>query len=84
MLLGYPKAKFGPLTRKQPQSLGNNHFKLSNLIYNILDLLTLLRLGFLRVVYSKVNVPLPPPSPHHPPLYFKKNLSNIGITLETC
>ena len=43
--------------------------------------LTLIRLGFLRLVLSGENqFDTPPPSS----LYFKKNLSNINITLYKC
>ena len=40
--------------------------------------LTLIRLGFLRVVFPGGGVSLTPPS------YLKKNLSNINITLYNC
>ena len=47
--------------------------------------LTLIRLGFLRVVFSvgKVGGSQFDPSPP-PPSYFKNNLSNINITLYNC
>ena len=43
-------------------------------------MLTLIRMGFLRAVFPGAGVNLTP----LPPSYFKKNLSNINITLYNC
>ena len=59
-----------------------NEIELFHMKWLIVDRLTLIRLGILKVVFpwgGRIN--LTPPSP---PSNFKKNLSNINITLYNC
>ena len=49
-----------------------------NVFMNMITNLTLIGLGFLRVLFSGGGVNLTAPS------YFEKNLSNINITLYSC
>ena len=55
------------------------HFNKTNKDVTINENLTLIRLGFLRVVFSGGRESI-----WAPPSYFKKNLSNINITLYNC
>ena len=69
------------MTEKWRHNLGKGGISNEQVNLNLNDL-TIIRLGFLRAVFSGGDQF--DPTPHHPPSYSKKNFCYINITLRKC